>query len=121
MIYAGAVLAVIDNSGARYAQCIKILGKSTTRGRLGDKIVIVVKIATPKKKVAKHQIHKAIIVRDSKPLYRKDGSYITFDKPACVILKKDGQPLAKRISGPVCKELRNLGHVKLISIASLAL
>lgn len=110
------MLRVIDNSGARYAQCIKVLRKSPrARARLADVVIVVVKIATPGKRVKKSQIHKAIIVRDSKPYNRKDGSSIRFDIPACVILK-NGLPLGKRILGPVAKELRNLGHLKLISM-----
>jgi len=122
MIYQGTLLRVIDNSGARFALCIKVLRKTpSSRARLGDKVIIVVKIATPDKKVGKSQIHTALIVRDSNQLYRKEGSYIRFTKAACVILRKDGHPLAKRILGPVSKELRRMGHLKIISIASLAL
>jgi large subunit ribosomal protein L14 len=122
MIYQGTVLRVTDNSGARFALCIKVLHKKPTQcAHLGDKIIIVVKIATPNKKVTKHQIHTALVVRDAKQIYRKEGSYIRFIKPACVILRKDGHPLAKRILGPVSKELRKLGHLKIISISSLAL
>jgi len=122
MIYQGTLLRVIDNSGARFALCIKVLQKiPSRRARLGDKVKIVVKIATPHKKVGKHQIHTALIVRDSHQVYRSEGSYIRFIKAACVILKKDGQPLAKRILGPVSKELRKMGHIKIISISSLAI
>ncbi len=122
MIHQGALLRVIDNSGARFALCIKILHKIPTGcARLGDKVIIVVKIATPNKKVRKSQIHTALIVRNSRQVYRREGSYIRFDKAACVILKKDGTPLAKRILGPVNKELRKMGHIKIISISSIAL
>jgi large subunit ribosomal protein L14 len=122
MIYQGTLLRVIDNSGARYGLCIKVLKKSPrSRARLGDKIIIVVKRANPEKKVRKAQIHTALVVRDSQNYRRLDGSYIKFDESACVILRKDGQPLAKRILGPVAKELRRLGHLKIISIATIAL
>jgi len=122
MIYQGTMLRVIDNSGARYALCIKVLKKRPkSRASLGDKVIIVVKVAIPEKKVRKGQIHTAIIVRDSKNYCRSDGSYIKFDEPACVILRKDGQPYAKRILGPVAKELRKLGHLRIISIATIAL
>jgi large subunit ribosomal protein L14 len=118
----GQVLNVIDNSGARRAMCIKVLKKNPKcRARLGDYIIVVVKRATPGKKVRTHQIHRALLVRDSKPYYRKQGAYIKFSQAACVILKKDGQPLAKRIHGPVCKEIREMGHIKIISLSSLAL
>jgi len=116
------MLRVIDNSGARFGLCIKVLRKSPTcRAHLGDKVVIVVKTYTPAKKVGKSEIHTALIVRDSKQHYRKEGSYIRFIRAACIILKKDGTPLAKRIHGPVAKELRKMGHLKVISLASLAL
>jgi large subunit ribosomal protein L14 len=122
MINQGTLLRVIDNSGARFALCIKVLHRIPTgQAHLGDKVIIVVKVATPHKKVGKSQIHTAIIVRDSNQMYRKEGSYIRFTKAACVILKKDGTPLAKRILGPVSKELRKMGHLKIISISSLAI
>jgi len=122
MIYQGTMLLVIDNSGARYALCIKVLAKKpTSRAHLGDHVIIVVKIANPDKKVRRGQIHTALIVRDNQNYRRPDGSYIKFNIPACVILRKDGTPLAKRILGPVSKELRELGHLKIISIATTAL
>jgi len=117
----GSILNVIDNSGARKAMCIKVLNKNPKcRARLGDKIIVVVKRATPGKRVRTHDIQRALLVRDTQPYYRKQGAYIKFSKAACVILKKDGQPLAKRIHGPVCKEIREMGHIKIISLSSRA-
>jgi len=122
MIYQGTLLRVVDNSGAKFAQCIKVLRKTPTgRARLGDKIVVVIKKAIPDKKVRAHEIHRAIIVRDPNWVRRPDGTYIKFINPGLVILKKDGSPIAKRILGPVSKELRKRGHLKIISIASLAI
>jgi large subunit ribosomal protein L14 len=122
MINQGTLLRVIDNSGARFALCIKVLHKIPTGcAHLGEKVIIVVKVAKPHKKVKKGQIHTALIVRNSRQVYRKEGSYIKFDAAACVILKKDGMPLANYILGPVSKELRKMGHVKIISLSSIAL
>ncbi len=120
MIVNGTILRVIDNSGARYAQCIKIL-KNRKRANLGDKIIIAVKKAIPNKRVKTHQIHKALIVRNPRFMRRKDGSYLKWMEGACVLVNKQNAPLAKRILGPVSKELRILGHLKIISIASIAI
>jgi len=122
MVYKGTLIRVIDNSGGQFAQCLKILRKSIkSRGRLGDKLTVVIKKALPGKKVHSHEIHKAIIVRDPNSMRRADGSYLKFINPGIIILKKDGTPLAKRILGPVAKELRNKGHLKIISISSIAI
>lgn len=122
MIYQGTLLPIIDNSGARLASCIKVLNqRPLSRAHLGNNVVVAIKVATPHKKVGKSQIQRALVVRDSKQKYRKEGSYIKFERGAGVIVRKDGQPLAKRILGPVSKELRNMGHVKIISLATLAL
>jgi large subunit ribosomal protein L14 len=122
MIYQGTLLRVIDNSGVRYGTCIKVLHKRPTcRARLGDKVIIAAKIVIPDRKIKKKDILKALIVRDSNQVYRKEGSYMRFTKAACVVLRRDGTPLAKRILGPVSKELRKMGHIKIISISSLAL
>jgi len=122
MTQQGTLLKVTDNSGAKLALCIRVLRKGPrTRGKVGDTIVVTLKKCRLTKRIGPHQVCKALIVRDSKNLKRKDGSYIRFDKPACIILKKDRQPLARKIHGPVNKELRFLGHIRLISIASRAL
>lgn len=122
MVYKGTLIKVIDNSGGKYAQCLKILRKSTgSRGILGDKLTCVIKKAYSGKKVREHEIHKGIIVRDPNSMRRMDGSYLKFINPGIIILKKDGTPLAKRILGPVAKELRKKGHLKIISISSIAI
>jgi large subunit ribosomal protein L14 len=120
MILSGTILRVIDNSGARFAQCIKILKKHKT-AKLGDKIIITIKKAIPNKKVKTHQIHTALVVRNSGWLRRKDGSYLKWVPGACVIVNKQNAPIGKRINGPVAKELRLQGHLKIISISSIAI
>ena len=120
MIITGTILRVIDNSGARFAQCIKVL-KNHRFGRLGDKIIITVKKSIPNKKVKTHQIHTALIVRNSGWLRRKDGNRLKFIPGACVIINKQNAPIGKRIHGPVAKELRLQGHLKIISISSIAI
>ncbi len=122
MIYQGTILRVIDNSGARYALCIKVLHKNPKcRARLGDKIIVVIKKAIPGKKVKTHNIHKAIVVRDPSFFSRTDGSLLKWIGGACILINNIGQPLGKRILGPVSKELRKMGHLKIISISSQAI
>lgn len=122
MIYKGTLIRIVDNSGGQYAECLKVLKKSTkSKGRVGDKLTVVIKHALPGKKVKNHEIHTAIIVRDPNWQRRQDGSAIKFINPGAIILKKDGTPLAKRILGPVAKELRTKGHLKIISISSIAI
>lgn len=122
MIYKGTLLRIVDNSGGQYAQCLKVLRKSIkSKGKIGDKLTVVIKKAIPGKKVKTHEIHNAIIVRNSIWGRRQDGSFIRFINPGAIILKKDGTPLAKRILGPVAKELRIKGHLKIISISSIAI
>jgi len=122
MVYKGTLIRVIDNSGAQFAQCLKILHKTpTSKANLGDKLTVVIKKIIPGKKVKLHEIHKAIIVRNPNWMRRGDGSYIKFINPGIILLKKDGTPLAKRILGPVAKELRTKGYLKIISISSIAI
>jgi len=120
MIITGTILRVIDNSGARFAMCIRIL-KNRKQANLGDKIIVAVKKATPNKKVKNHQIHKALIVRNSTWSRRKDGSYLKWIHGACVLINKQNAPIGKRIIGPVNKDLRNQGHLRIISLAAQAL
>jgi len=122
MIYQGTYMRVIDNSGALTAMCVKVLHKApTSPAYLGDKVIVVVKTVISGKRVARSQLHRALIVWSPVNLRRKEGTYIKFAVPACVLLKKDGQPLANRVRGPVYRELRALGHLKIVSIASIAL
>ena len=118
MIQMQSNLFVADNSGAKKIQCIKVLGGSKRRfASIGDVIVITVKDAIPRGKVKKGEIHKAVIVRTSKEVYRSDGSSIRFDRNSAVLINNTGEPLGTRIFGPVTRELRARGQTKIISLA----
>lgn len=122
MIFQGTYLRVIDNSGGRLALCLKVIkNKQKSRAYVGDKIIVVIKESLPKHKIKKHTIQTALVVRDSFPIRRFDGSYIKFDYPCCVILRKDGAPVGKRVIGPLPIELRRFGHIRLISISQIAI
>jgi large subunit ribosomal protein L14 len=119
MIQQETRLKVADNTGARELLVIHILGGSTRRyGHVGDVVVAAVKSATPQGSVKKSEVVKAVIVRCSKEWRREDGSSIRFDDNAAVILDTDGQnPKGTRIFGPVARELREKGYMKIISLA----
>ena len=107
------MLKVADNTGAKLVQCIKVLGGTRKRyARLGDIIVISVKEAEPRKIVKKKEVLRAVVVRQRAPFRRKDGSYVRFDENAVVIL--DGlEPKGGRVFGPVPRELREKGFMKI--------
>lgn len=118
MIQNESVLAVADNSGARKVACIKVLGGSKRRyARVGDVIVVAVKEAIPGGKVKKGDVQRALVVRTAKEFRRPDGSSIRFDENAAVLLTKQNEPIGTRIFGPVTRELRNKGYMKIISLA----
>ena len=118
MIQMQTNLDVADNSGAKKVQCIKVLGGSKRRSAsIGDVIVITVKDAIPRGKVKKGEIHRAVIVRTSKEVYRSDGSSIRFDRNSAVLINNNGEPLGTRIFGPVTRELRAKKYMKIISLA----
>ena len=118
MIQMQSNLFVADNSGARRIQCIKVLGGSKRRfASIGDIIVVSIKDAIPKGKVKKGAVHKAVVVRTRKEIYRDDGSKVQFDKNAVVLTDDKGEPIGTRIFGPVTRELRSKGHTKIISLA----
>ena len=118
MIQMQSRLFVADNSGARTIQCIKVLGGSKRRyASIGDTIVIAVKEAIPKGKVKKGSVHKAVVVRVKKGIHRDDGSKVRFDNNAAVLVDDKGEPVGTRIFGPVTRELRNRGQMKIISLA----
>ena len=118
MIQVQTVLTAADNSGAKKIQCIKVLGGSKRRyARIGDIIKISVQSAIPRGKVKKGDIHKAVIVRTAKEVYRTDGSSIRFDRNAAVLINNNGEPIGTRIFGPVTRELRLKGQTKIISLA----
>tara|TARA_Y100000994_G_scaffold241230_1_gene236813 strand:+ start:633 stop:992 length:360 start_codon:yes stop_codon:yes gene_type:complete len=113
-----STLLVADNSGAKKIQCIKVLGGSKRRfASIGDVIVITVKDAIPRGKVKKGEVHKAVIVRTAKEVYRQDGSSIRFDRNAAVLINNSGEPIGTRIFGPVTRELRAKKYMKIISLA----
>ena len=118
MIQMQSKLEVADNSGARKVQCIKVLGgsKRKTAG-VGDVIVVSVKEAIPRGKVKKGDLHRAVIVRTAKEVRRDDGTAIRFDRNAAVLISKAGEPVGTRIFGPVTRELRGKGYMKIISLA----
>ena len=115
MIQMQTNLEVADNSGARRVMCIKVLGGSKRRyASVGDLIVVSVKEAIPRGRVKKGDVLRAIVVRTSKDIQRKDGSVIRFDTNAAVIVNKS---IGTRIFGPVPRELRAKNHMKIISLA----
>lgn len=118
MIQMESNLDVADNSGARRVQCIKVLGGSKRKyASVGDIIVVSVKEAIPKGRVKKGQVMKAVVVRTAKGVRRPDGSLIRFDRNAAVLINAQGEPVGTRIFGPVTRELRGTGHMKIISLA----
>lgn len=118
MIQMNTYLEVADNSGAKMIQCIKVLGGSKRRyATLGDVIVVSVKEALPGANVKKGDVAKAVIVRCVKEHRRMDGSYIKFDQNAAVLVNAQSEPIGTRIFGPVARELRAKGYMKIISLA----
>lgn len=118
MIQQESRVIVCDNSGAKELLCIRVLGGTRRRyARVGDIIVATVKEASPSGNVKKKSVVRAVIVRTRKAIKRKDGSTISFDDNAAVIIGDDKQPRATRIFGPVPRELRDQGYVKIISLA----
>ena len=112
------MLDVADNSGAKRAQCIKVLGGSRRRyASLGDVIVASVKKALPNAEVKTGQVVKGVIVRTAQNVRREDGSYIRFDRNALVLIDGDGNPRGTRIFGAVARELREKNFMKIVSLA----
>ncbi len=118
MIQPRTMLTVADNTGAKIIQCFRVLGGTRKRyAQLGDIIVAAVKDAEPRRQVKKHEVVKAVIVRQKKAYRRRDGSYISFDENAAVILEKDKEPKGGRIFGPIPREIREKGFVKIATLA----
>ncbi len=118
MIQQESMVRIADNSGAKQAKCIRVLGGSRRRyAQVGDIIVVAVKDALPDGTVKKGDIAKAVVVRTAKEMRRKDGSYIRFDDNAAVIINDAGEPRATRIFGPVGRELREKRFMKIVSLA----
>lgn len=118
MIQTQTICESADNSGARRLMCIRVLGGTRRRyASIGDIIVVSVKEALPNSKVKKGDVKKAVIVRTTKEIRRKDGSYIKFDKNAVVLINDAKEPIGTRIFGPVARELRARRFMKIISLA----
>lgn len=118
MIQLRTMLKVADNSGAKILQCIKVLGGTRRRyAGIGDIIVGVVKEAEPRRLTKKHEIVKAVIIRQRKAFRRKDGSYIRFDDNSVVILDTQKEPKGSRVFGPVAREVKERGFDKIANLA----
>ena len=118
MIQTQTLLNVADNSGARKVMCVAVLGGTGKRyAQIGDVIVVSIKEALPQSKVKKGDVMKAVIVRTQNSYKRSDDTWVRFDENAAVILATSGDPVGTRIFGPVARELRNQGFMKIISLA----
>jgi large subunit ribosomal protein L14 len=118
MIQQESMVKVADNSGAKRALVIRVLGGTRRRyAGLGDLVVVAVKDALPNGTVKKAEVAKAVVVRTVKETRRRDGSYIRFDENAVVIINDQGEPRATRIFGPVARELRDKRYMKIVSLA----
>ena len=118
MIQKESRLKVADNTGAKEVLCIMVAGGTKRRyARLGDEITVTVKKAIPGGVIKKGEISKAVIVRTSKEMRRKDGSYIRFDENAAVLIDSQKEPKGTRVFGPVARELREKKYMKILSLA----
>ncbi|MFA5841792.1 MAG: 50S ribosomal protein L14 [Candidatus Paceibacterota bacterium] len=119
MVQAGTTVKITDNSGGKIGKIFKILGGSQRRyAYIGDVVILSVKIAEPRKAVKKKDVVKGVLVRQKKPFKRADGSYISFDDNAVVLIEKDKpEPRAGRVFGPIPRELGERGYQKIISLA----
>jgi len=118
MIQQESMVKVADNSGAKTALVIRVLGGTRRRyAGLGDVVIVAVKNALPNGQVKKSDVARAVVVRTVKETRRKDGSYIRFDENAVVIINDEGEPRATRIFGPVARELRDKKYMKIVSLA----
>jgi len=118
MIQQETVVNITDNSGAKRALCIKVLGGSRRRyATVGDIVVVTVKEALPTSNIKNGTVMKAVVVRTRKEIRRKDGSYIRFDDNAVVLVNEAGEPVATRVFGPVARELRERKFNRIVSLA----
>ena len=118
MIQMQTMLIIADNSGAKKAQCIKVLGGSRRKyARLGDVVTVAIKQALPNGTVKSGEVARAVVVRTRKEVRRADGSYIRFDQNAAVIINPQNEPVGTRIFGPVARELREKKFMKIVSLA----
>jgi len=118
MIYKRTLLVVADNTGAKIASCIGVIGrKGKLDATIGDIIVVNIKQSTPDAAIKKGEVAKAVVVRMKFPLRRSDGSYVRFDSNAVVMIDKDSNPRGTRVFGPVARELRDKNFMKIVSLA----
>ena len=118
MIQQESILRIADNTGAKSALCIRVLGGSKRRyAGVGDVIVVTVKDAIPNAAIKKGEVVEAVVVRTAKETRRKDGSYIRFEDNAAVLINQQGEPRGTRIFGPVGRELREKSNMKIVSLA----
>lgn len=118
MIQMQSTLTAADNSGAKKLMCIKVLGGSKRKyASLGDVIVVSIKEALPNSRVKKGSVRRAVVVRTVKEVRRKDGSYIKFDVNSAVLINDANEPVGTRVFGPVARELRASGFMKIVSLA----
>jgi len=118
MIQERSILKVADNSGAKVVRVFRILGGTRRRyGQIGDIVVASVQTAEPRKNIKKKDIVKVLIVRQRKPLRRRDGSYVRFDENAVVVVDAKKEPVATRVFGPLPRELKEKGYEKLMTMA----
>jgi large subunit ribosomal protein L14 len=117
MIYPQTILTVADNTGAKKVMCIRVLGGNKKYAQIGDTIIAVVKEAIPNMPVKRSDVVRAIIVRTTKSIRRKDGMYIRFDDNAAVIVNMENNPRGTRVFGPVAREIRDKNYSKIVSLA----
>jgi large subunit ribosomal protein L14 len=117
MIYPQTMLTVADNTGAKRVMCIRVLGGKKKYAEIGDTIIAVVKEAIPNMPVKRSDVVRAIIVRTTKSIRRKDGMYIRFDDNAAVIVNMENNPRGTRVFGPVAREIRDKNYSKIVSLA----
>ncbi len=118
MVQPRSIIIISDNSGARVARVVKVLGGTRKRyGMLGDVIVVSIQDSIPGAQAKKGEVHKAVLIRTRKEVRRKDGSYIRFDQNAAVLIDDQKEPKGTRIFGPVARELREREFMKIISLA----
>ena len=125
MIQQETILDIADNSGVKSALCIRVLGKSGSRGKynrptgsVGDVLCIAIKKSLPTCQLDDKKVHKCVIIRTKSPVKRADGSYVRFDSNAAVMIDGEGNPIGTRIFGAVARELREKNYMKIISLAS---
>jgi len=119
------MLDISDNSGVRVAQCIRVLGKASSRRRntrnkasIGDVVCVAIKKWLPSCQLNNKKVHRCVIIRTTQPVRRNDGSYVRFDSNAAVMIDNEGNPVGTRIFGAVARELRDKNFMKIISLAS---